>query len=174
MIPSGTVVKPGDELVRLDTKVLEENLSLSKTNVHKSRASLAKTTTGLATAKIAILAYKQGQYLTELKELEKSVAVSDSNLSASKKMLFRVERLFKRGFVTELEVQSQSLTVEQAQLELLVNRTKLDVLKRYRRAMELESRQGEVTAGQSYVKRDEAELAMNLSRRTRAEEELTN
>lgn len=174
VIPSGTVVKPGDELVRLDTKVLEENLSLSKTNVHKSRASLAKTTTGLATAKIAILAYKQGQYLTELKELEKSVAVSDSNLSASKKMLFRVERLFKRGFVTELEVQSQSLTVEQAQLELLVNRTKLDVLKRYRRAMELESRQGEVTAGQSYVKRDEAELAMNLSRRTRAEEELTN
>ena len=174
VIPSGTVVKPGDELVRLDTKVLEENLSLSKTNVHKSRASLAKTSTGLATAKIAIRAYKEGQYLTQLKELEKLVAVSDSNLIASQKMLFRVERLFKRGFVTELEVQSQSLTVEQAQLELLVNRTKLDVLKRYKRAMELETRQGEVTAGESYVKRDEAELAMNISRRTRAEEELAN
>ena len=174
VIPSGTMVKPGDELVRLDTKVLEENLSLSKTNVHKSRASLAKTSTGLATAKIAIRAYKEGQYLTQLKELEKLVAVSDSNLIASQKMLFRVERLFKRGFVTELEVQSQSLTVEQAQLELLVNRTKLDVLKRYKRAMELETRQGEVTAGESYVKRDEAELAMNISRRTRAEEELAN
>ena len=174
VIPSGTVVKPGDELVRLDTKVLEENLSLAKTNVHKSRASLAKTSTGLATAKIAIRAYKEGQYLTQLKELEKLVAVSDSNLIASQKMLFRVERLFKRGFVTELEVQSQSLTVEQAQLELLVNRTKLDVLKRYKRAMELETRQGEVTAGESYVKRDEAELAMNISRRTRAEEELAN
>ena len=174
VIPSGTVVKPGDELVRLDTKVLEENLSLSKTNVHKSRASLAKTSTGLATAKIAIRAYKEGQYLTQLKELEKLVAVSDSNLIASQKMLFRVERLFKRGFVTELEVQSQSLTVEQAQLQLMVNRTKLDVLKRYKRAMELETRQGEVTAGESYVKRDEAELAMNISRRTRAEEELAN
>tara|TARA_B100000029_G_scaffold88945_1_gene78722 strand:+ start:1357 stop:2853 length:1497 start_codon:yes stop_codon:yes gene_type:complete len=174
VIPSGTVVKPGDELVRLDTKALEENLSLAKTNVHKSRASLTKTSTGLATAKIAIRAYKEGQYLTQLKELEKLVAVSDSNLIASQKMLFRVERLFKRGFVTELEVQSQSLTVEQAQLELLVNRTKLDVLKRYKRAMELETRQGEVTAGESYVKRDEAELAMNISRRTRAEEELAN
>ena len=174
VIPSGTVVKPGDELVRLDTKVLEEHLSLSKTNVHKSRASLAKTSTGLATAKIAIRAYKEGQYLTQLKELEKLVAVSDSNLIASQKMLFRVERLFKRGFVTELEVQSQSLTVEQAQLQLMVNRTKLDVLKRYKRAMELETRQGEVTAGESYVKRDEAELAMNISRRTRAEEELAN
>ena len=61
VIPSGTVVKPGDELVRLDTKELEENLSLSKTNVYKPRASLAKTTAGLATAKISIRAYEQGQ-----------------------------------------------------------------------------------------------------------------
>jgi len=174
VIPSGTEVKPGDELVRLDTKELEENLSLSKTNVHKSRASLAKTTAGLATAKISIRAYEQGQYVTQLKEREKSVAISEANLKASRKMLLRSDSLFKQGFVTELEVQSQSLTVEQAQLELMVSRTRLDVLKRFTKAMELETRRGELTAGHSYVKRDEAELAMNLSRRTRAKEELTN
>ncbi len=174
VIPSGTEVKPGAELVRLDTKKLEENLSLSKTNVYQSQASLAKTTAGLATAKISIRAYEQGQYITQLKEREKAVAISDANLKASRKMLLRSDGLFKQGFVTELEVQSQSLTVEQAQLELLVNRTRLDVLKRFTRAMELETRRGELTAGHSYVKRDEAELAMNLSRRTRAEEELTN
>jgi len=174
VIPSGTVVKPGDELVRLDTKELEENLSLSKTNVYKSRASLAKTTSGLATAKISIRAYEQGQYVTELKEREKAVAISEANLKASRKMLVRSDGLFKQGFVTELEVQSQSLTVEQAQLELLVSRTRLDVLQRFTRAMELETRRGELIAGHSYVKRDEAELAMNLSRRTRAQDELAN
>jgi HlyD family secretion protein len=174
VIPSGTEVKQGDELVRLDTKELEENLSLSKTNVYKSRASLAKTTAGLATAKISIRAYEQGQYITQLMEREKAVAISEANLKASRKMLLRSDGLFKQGFVTELEVQSQSLTVEQAQLELMVSRTRLDVLKRFTRAMELETRRGELTAGHSYVKRDEAELAMNLSRRTRAKEELTN
>lgn len=174
VIPSGTKVKPGEELVRLDTKKLEEHLSLSKTNVYQSQASLAKTTAGLATAKISIRAYEQGQYITQLKEREKAVAISGANLKASRKMLLRSDGLFKQGFVTELEVQSQSLTVEQAQLELIVNRTRLDVLKRFTRAMELETRRGELTAGHSYVKRDEAELAMNLSRRTRAEEELTN
>ena len=174
VIPSGTEVEPGAELVRLDTKTLEENLSLSKTNVFQSQASLAKTRAGLATAKISIRAYEQGEYVTELKEHEKAVAISEANLKASRKMLLRSDGLFKQGFVTELEVQSQSLTVEQAQLELLVNRTRLDVLKRFTRAMELETRRGELTAGDSYVKRDEAELAMNLSRRTRAEEELTN
>ena len=174
VIPSGTKVKPGEELVRLDTKKLEENLSLSKTNVYQSQASLAKTTAGLATAKISIPAYEEGQYITQLKEREKAVAISEANLKASRKMLLRSDGLFRQGFVTELEVQSQSLTVEQAQLELIVNRTRLDVLKRFTRAMELETRRGELTAGHSYVKRDEAELAMNLSRRTRAEEELTN
>ena len=33
VIPSGTIVKKGDELVRLDTRVIEETLSLQKTNV---------------------------------------------------------------------------------------------------------------------------------------------
>ena len=122
VIPSGTVVKPGDELVRLDTKELEENLSLSKTNVHKSRASLAKTTSELTTAKIAVQAYEEGEYLTELKRRQRDVAVSDASLKASRKMLVRSEDLFKSGFVTELEVQSQLLSVEQAQLELTVNR----------------------------------------------------
>jgi multidrug efflux pump subunit AcrA (membrane-fusion protein) len=174
VIPSGTVVKPGDELIRLDTKKLEENLSLSKTNVHKSRASLAKTTSELATAKIAVQAYEEGEYLTNLKERQRDVAIADANLERSKKMLVRSENLFKSGFVTDLEVRSQLLTVEQAQLELMVNRTKLDILKRYTKAMNLETRRGNLTAGHSYVKRDTAELAMNLSRRARAEEELNN
>jgi len=174
VIPSGTVVKPGDELVRLDTKQLEENLSLAKTNVHKSRASLAKTTSDLATAKIALQAYEEGEYITELKRRLSDVENSDANLKASRKMLARTENLFKSGFVSELEVRSQLLTVEQAQLELTVNRTKLDILKRYTKAMNLETQRGNLMAGHSYVKRDEAELAMNLSRRTRAEEELDN
>jgi hypothetical protein len=40
VIPVGTVVQPGDELVRLDTKVIEETISLGRTDTKWSRKSL--------------------------------------------------------------------------------------------------------------------------------------
>ena len=39
VVEVGTIVKKGDELVRLDTKAIEENVSLNKTNVHTARAT---------------------------------------------------------------------------------------------------------------------------------------
>ena len=40
VIPAGSVVEPGDELVRLDTKVIEEEFSLTKTNTFIAKATL--------------------------------------------------------------------------------------------------------------------------------------
>ena len=48
VIPSGSMVEKGDVLVRLDTKIIEESLSLQKTNVFEATGTLAETETNLA------------------------------------------------------------------------------------------------------------------------------
>ena len=53
VIPGGTVVKPGDELVRLDTKVVEEAYSLTKTNFHIATATLARSRANVAKTEVA-------------------------------------------------------------------------------------------------------------------------
>jgi len=58
VVEVGTIVKKGDELVRLDTKAIEENVSLNKTNVHTARATLERTKANVAKAKIALDAYE--------------------------------------------------------------------------------------------------------------------
>ena len=84
VVESGAIVKAGDELVRLDTKKIEENLSLQKTNVHEATATLEETKTDTAQAQIAIDSLEEGRYTKGLKSREAEVQRAQINLDASK------------------------------------------------------------------------------------------
>jgi HlyD family secretion protein len=173
VIPGGTMVEPGDELVRLDTKVIEEQVSLTKTNTYIATATLERSKANVAKAEIAIDAYKEGRFRTELMLKEKEFEVKTRNLRMARKMLDHSEALFKQGYVTELEVEGNAFTVTQAELELKVQETEIKVLNQFTKQMELETFNGNLTAGKSKLAADEAGLAMEVRRKTRAVEELT-
>ena len=174
VIESGTVVKPGDELVRLDTKRIEESVSLGRTNVFEATATMEETKADLAGAEIAIDAYLQGRYRSRLKGLEAGLSIADSNLQSAKKMLAHSKLLFKRGYVTKLELEGNTFTVTQAELELKVAETRIDVLKRFTKAMDMERMNGHLTYTTIKLKADAAGLAMDEARRDRALVELEN
>ena len=175
VIPGGSVVNKGDELVRLDTKVIEEQVSLTKTNTYIATATLERSKADVAKAEIAIDAYtdeEAGKFRLQLQALEKELQRAKRNLRVARKMLGRTESLFKQGYVTELEVQGNEFTVAQAELELKVKETEIKVLKQFTRQMELETINGNLTASISKRSADQAGLAMETKRKTRAEEEL--
>ena len=172
VIPAGTVVKPGEELVRLDTKVIEEQYSLTKTNTFIATATLEETKANVAKNEIAINAYKKGRFRSQLQELEKELEANKRNLRSARNMLARTQALFRRGFVSDLEVQSNVFTVEQAKLELDVKETEIKVLQHFTQEMEIATLEGNLTASKSKQKADEAGLAMEMKRRDRAEQEL--
>jgi len=172
VVPTGTVVEPGDELVRLDTKVIEEQYSLTKTNTFIATATLEETKANVAKNTIGIDAYKKGRFRSQMQGLEKELAANKRNLRSARKMLARSEVLFKRGFVSDLEVQSNMFTVTQAELELQVKETEIKVLQEFTQKMEMETLQGNLTASLSKRAADEAGLAMEKKRRDRAKQEL--
>jgi HlyD family secretion protein len=172
VVPAGTVVEKGQELVRLDTKVIEEQHSLTKTNTFIAQATLAQTHANVETAKIAIDAYEKGRFRSQLQSLEKELAANKRNLRTARKMHERSENLFRQGYVTELEVDGNAFTVTQAELELTVKETEIKVLKEFTRKMQLETLNGNKTASESKLAADEAGLAMEVKRRDRAAEEM--
>ncbi len=172
VVPTGTIVEAGQELVRLDTKVIEEQFSLTKTNTFIAQATLAETQANVEKAKIAIKAYEQGRFRSQLQGLEKELAAHVRNLRTAKKMYDRSKDLFRQGYVTELEVEGNAFTVTQAELELQVKETEISVLKDFTRKMQLETLNGNLTASESKLAADEAGLAMEIKRRDRAEQEL--
>lgn len=172
VVPTGTVVQAGEVLVRLDTKVIEEQHSLTKTNTFIAQATLEETKANVEKAKIAIEAYEKGRFRSQLQGLEKELAAHKRNLRTARKMHERSESLFRQGYVTELEVDGNAFTVTQAELELKVKETEIKVLKDFTRDMELKTLQGNLTASQSKLAADEAGLAMEIKRRDRAAQEL--
>ena len=172
VVPAGTYVTPGQELVRLDTKILEEQHSLTKTNTFIAEATLAETTANVEKAKISIDAYEKGGFRLQLQGLEKELAANKRNLRTARKMHERSEALFRQGYVTELEVDGNAFTVKQAELELRVKETEIRVLKDFTKEMQLTSLNGNLEASQSKLAADQAGLAMEKKRRVRAKEEL--
>jgi HlyD family secretion protein len=172
VIPAGTVVEPGEVLVRLDTKVIDEQHSLTKTNTFIAQATLEQTKANVARYEISIDAYKEGRFRSELQLLEKDLAAKKRNYRTAQKMHQRSEGLFRQGYVTELEVDGNAFTVKQAELELKVKETEIKVLKEFTRAMELETLNGNLTASESKLAADLAGLRMEIKRRDRAEQEL--
>ena len=172
VVPAGSVVEVGQELVRLDTKVIEEQHSLTKTNTFIAEATLAQTQANVETAKISIDAYEKGRFRSQLQALEKELAAHKRNLRTARKMHQRSESLFRQGYVTDLEVEGNAFTVTQAELELKVKETEIKVLKDFTRLMQMESLNGNKIASESKLAADEAGLAMEVKRRDRAAEEL--
>ncbi len=172
MIEGGTEVKPGDLLFRLDTKTIEETVSLQKTNAHIARATLERSTANVKKGKIAISAYLKGRYALQVKSLERDLAIAKSNLNTAQKLLDQSELLFLRGYLTKLEVEANGFTVAEAELELKVKTTELDILKRFTKKMQMETLEGNLTASESKQTADKAGLAMDEARRDRALAEL--
>lgn len=172
VVPAGNVVEQGQELVRLDTKIIEEQHSLTKTNTFIAEATLAQTQANVEKAKIAIEAYEKGRFRSQLQGLEKELAANKRNLRTARKMYERSESLFRQGYVTELQVEGDGFTVTQAELELKVKETEITVLKDFTRKMQMETLGGNKTASESKLAADQAGLAMEVKRRDRAAQEL--
>jgi HlyD family secretion protein len=172
VVPAGSVVEKGQELVKLDTKVIEEQHSLTKTNSFIAQATLAQTEANVEKAEIAIEAYEQGRFLSQLQALEKDLAANKRNLRTARKMYLRSQSLFRQGYATALEVEGNAFTVTQAELELKVKETEIKVLEEFTRKMQMETLQGNVAASESKLAADQAGLAMEIKRRDRAAQEL--
>lgn len=171
VVENGTVVQEGDVLVRLDTRVIEEAVSLTKTNTHIAEATLERTKADVAKSVIAIDAYSKGRYRSQMQLLQKEREVARRNLEAAEKMLAHSRNLFKRGYVTELEVEGNAFTVQQAELELKVKEIEISVLEQYTKEKELTTLRGNLTANNSKLEADKAGLAMEESLRDRAQQE---
>ena len=172
VIEGGTVVEAGDELVRLDTKRIEDAISQQTTTYHTSAATLAQSKAAVANAEIAIPAYLEGSYQTQLQSLNRSLTIARTNLETAQKMLDNTKKMFRLGYVTDLEVDGNAFTVTQAELELKVVETEIDVLNKYTKEMRLETLNGNLKASKSKLQADEAGFAMDEARLARAKKEL--
>jgi HlyD family secretion protein len=174
VIEAGTEVKPGDELVKLDTSTIEDNINQQKILYQRALATHTQAETDVAVAKIAITEYLEGAYPSQLKTLQKDLAIAESHLRTAQNVLAHSQRMFRKGYVSQLEVEGSAFTVTQAELELEVKQTEIDALERFTKAKEMETLQSALKASEAKLASDQAALDLEKARLDREEEQLKN
>ena len=174
VIEAGTIVEPGDVLVRLDPSSIEDSINEREIAYQRALATHTRSETDVSVARIAIDEYLQGTYRSQLKTLQKDYAIAQSNLRTSKSMYEHAKLMFKRGYVSELEVEGNEFTVTQAQLELEVKQTQIDVLNEFTKKKEMETLQSNLKAAEAKLASDTAALNLEKARLDREQESLKN
>lgn len=172
VIDSGTVVKPGDVLVRLDTLNIEQQIDERTKYALWSQSAADSSKAAVARDELAVPEYEQGRYLAELMTLQKNLLIAKSRRASAKSMHAYATMMSDSGYVSAMETEEKAFALKQAELSVEILTTQLDVLKRFTRAEQLQTLQGNLKAQTATHTANVERAKADGQRRDRAVKEL--
>ncbi len=164
IVKDGAEVKKGEVLVRLDASTIDEEISKQKIAHEKARAAFIQAESDAAVAKLAVTEYLEGTFRAELQLAQSNVAIAEENLRTATNRLEFTRRMFRKGYVSDVERDAQVFAVEHAQLELDLKRTEEDVLRRFTKTKTLQELRSAQKAAEAKVASEAAALELEESR----------
>jgi HlyD family secretion protein len=171
IIEDGSEVKPGDELVRLDASTIEDTVGQQKIAYQTARAAKIQAESDLAVASINVTEYLEGTFRKEMQTAQSNIAIAEENLRVAQNTLEYTEKMFRRGYVGKLELDSNQYAVQYAELELALRNTEVDVLDRFTKPKKLQELDSAHKAAQAKLESAEAALQLEEERLKRLEQQ---
>ena len=172
VIDSGSEVQAGDVVIKLETLAIEEEISERTKFYHLAESQVARSVADVERAKLAISEYEEGRFLSELSLLQKDLAVAESRLLNAKNRLKHSRMMSRSEYASELDVEEKEFTSEQAEMNLELIKTGIEVLENYTKQEELVRLKGELNAAEATHKANVETALADKKRLKRAQEEL--
>ena len=149
VVENGSQVNKDEVLVKLDTLVIEDTINERSKYALWSLSGAENARANAKRAALAINEYEEGRFVTQLKTIEKDLAIAKSNLLTSMNMLQHASQMFERGYASQLELDEKTFAVTQAKLSVEGRQTDIDVLMNYTKNQELEQLRGDLKAAEA-------------------------
>lgn len=172
VVDSGTVVEKGDLLLTMDTLFVEEQIDERTKYANWSRSSAERSAAVVERSKLAVREFEKGRYITQVMAKQTEVSVAQSKLNSARNMLRHAREKVASGYASELEIEEKQFAVEQAELNVKLKHTELDVLKRFTHAEQLQTLKGNLVATKAKHEANAERAMADASRRDRALAEL--
>src|SRR5688572_8777232 len=155
IVPAGTIVKPGDVLIKFDGSALEAELTTQQSITSSSQALVIQSQNTYDTAVIARKEYLEGMFRQEEQLIESEVFVAEENLRRAGEYARYSERLAARGFVTAQQLEADKFAVEKAKNDLDAAKTKLKVLREFTKEKTLKTLDAAIATGEAKLRADQ-------------------
>ena len=172
IVEDGKLVEKGEELVRLDSSQLEEQISQQKITREKAAAAYIQAEKDYNVAVIAVKEYLEGTFRKEVQDLQAQITITLENLRSAENTLRHTERMFRKGYVSPLQRETQEFAVQRAQLELDSAQTAKEVLEKFTKAKMMEDLQSKRDIAEAKKKSEKASLELEEGRLLRLEAQL--
>lgn len=156
----GSYFSKGDVLIELD----EEDVTQQEISYENALANQILAASQVEVAKTSIKEYQEGTYQTELAVKEMALVVSQTNLKTAKDMHGHTQKMFRKGYVSKLELGSKADTVKHAELDVKTRQTELDVFKNITKAKVLQELEANLSAARARLAAEEAALKLEKQR----------
>ncbi|MCE9607205.1 MAG: TolC family protein [Planctomycetia bacterium] len=174
IITDGTIVKQGDRLVEIDSAAIDEAILQQKIGYEKARAVRDQAKNDLEAAKITLREYVEGTYLKERQAVDSQITIAEENMRSAQNTLLYTERMFRKGYVTPLQLESQQFAVKRSGLDLDTAKTAKRVLEEFTFAKMKNDLETQVSTAGAKATSEEAAFALEESKLKRLETQKLN
>lgn len=164
IIPDGSYVKKGDEIVRLNSAPIEDLVNQQKILYEKAQATRIEAEKLYSAAKIAVQEYLEGTYVKELQLIDASITIALENLRSSENSLQHTERMARKGYVTPLQLDAQRFAVERAKLDLATAQTSKTALEKFTKVKMMEDLESARDSAEARMRSEQASCELEHTR----------
>lgn len=174
IIKDGTVIEePGEVLVRLDSSTIQEEVTQQEIVVERARSTEIQAEKSVEVAKINVREYEEGTFLQEKQTLESAIVVAEENLRSAKNALEHTQRMFRKGYATQLELEAQKFAVRRGELDLDAAETAKMVLVDFTKEKMLEDLNSQVATAEATLSSERKALELEETKLERLKTQLS-
>ena len=174
VIETGTLVKSGDELVRLDQSKIEDKILQQRIVYETALANKITAESDVAVAEISITEYLEGSYKESRSLVEKEIFEAEQLLRKTELSYDSAIRLAAKGVLKSLQLEGEKFSVDSAKKDLELKKTKLESLERYIKEKMMQQLRSTLRAAQAKLASFEASLELEKTRLDREKQQLVN
>ena len=172
IVAEGTPVNPGDVVVQLDDSTIRKELNAQKIAVNTADAALSKAKNELDANVIARKEYELGTFVQEEQKLESELFVAEENSRRAENFLRHSRKLAARGYITDVQLESDRFSVDKFGKDLGAAKTKLHVLREYTKPKTLKKHDSDIKTSESNVVSEQAKHEIEVGKRANLESQL--
>ena len=169
-----TDIEVGDQIVKLDDSKIKDALDKQRITVGNAETQLIQAQKDLSIAKISVIEYEQGTFVQELQGLDAEVTIALENLRGAQNQYVYTQKMFRKGFVTKLQLEADEFAVKRSNLELQQSETKRTVLVKFTREKMMEDFVSNVKTATQAVKQKQSALDLEKRSLGRVSEQFQN
>jgi len=174
IVGDGKQVEEGEKLVEFDSSALEEQINTQRIAFEQARATKIQSEKNVNVAEISLKEYTEGTFKQLTQDAEAVIKIAEENLRSSKNSLEHSERMFRKGYVSELDLEAAKFSVERANLELGSAETALEVLVKFTKEKTLEDLKSQRDNAEAQMRSDASAFDLEKTRLERLEDQMAN